>query len=122
MQRLLAERRRDLRLRDQLEADRQRAELDQVREVLGALNREAALDHRAVLAVDAVGQLLRVDRRDGDESAVERDGEVLEHRLGVDARQRQRRAALRDLARDVVERRLAGTRESELDVGAVLAG
>ena len=80
VQRLLAERRGHLRLRDQLQADRQRAELDQVREVLRALDREAALDHRAVLAVDAVGQLLRVDRGDRDQSAVERDGEVLEHR------------------------------------------
>ena len=35
-------------------SDRQRAELEQVREVLGALDREAALDLRAVLAVDAV--------------------------------------------------------------------
>ena len=48
VQRLLAERRRDLRLRDQLELDRQRAGLQQVREVLGRLDREAARDLRAV--------------------------------------------------------------------------
>ena len=85
------------------EADRQRAELDQVREVLRALDREAALDQRTVLAVDAVGQLLRVDRGDRDQSAVERDREVLQHRARVGARQAQLGAALRDLARDLLE-------------------
>ena len=44
VQRLLAQRGGDLRLRDQLELDRQRADLEQLREVLRRLDREAALD------------------------------------------------------------------------------
>ena len=57
VERLLAERGRDLRGRDQLEPDRQRAGLEEVGQPLGGLDREAAGDLRARAAVDAVGVL-----------------------------------------------------------------
>ena len=78
VERLLAQRGRDLRLRDQLELDRQRADLEQLGQVLGGLDREAALDVGAVRAVDPVGVLLEVDVGDGHQLAVEDGGEVLE--------------------------------------------
>ena len=81
VQRLLAERGRHLRLGDQLEVDRQRAEAQLVGEILGRADREAAADVGAVVAVDPVRVLLVVDERDRDQLVVERDREVLVERL-----------------------------------------
>jgi hypothetical protein len=97
VERLLAERRGDLRLADQLELDRQGAGLEQVRELLGGVEREAALDLRAGRRVDAVRVLDEVDERDGDELVVEDDREVLGDLLGRGAGQLLRLAALGDL-------------------------
>ena len=102
VQRLLAERRRDLRRGDQLQLDRQRAGLQQVREVLGRLDREAARDLRAVARVDAVRVLLEVDVRDRDQLVVEHDREVLEGGLRVVARDERLAAALGDRARGLL--------------------
>ena len=54
VERLLAERGRDLRLRDQLELDRQRADAQVLRQVLGVLEVADAVDLRARGAVDAL--------------------------------------------------------------------
>src|SRR3712207_2131838 len=96
VERLLTERRGDLRLRDQLELDRQRAGLQEVRQLLGGLDREAALDLRPVGAVDAVRVLDEVDERRRDDLVVEDDREVLRGGLGGRARQLLRLTALGD--------------------------
>ena len=100
VERLLAERGRDLRARDQLELQRQGADLEHLRQVLRARDREAAGDLRAGRAVDAVRVLAVVDERDRDELVVERDREVVRarDRVGVQ-RVGVVGAALGDLAR-----------------------
>ena len=122
VERLLAERGRDLRARDQLEPQRQRAGLEHLRQVLGAGDREAAGDLRAGRAVDAVRVLAVVDERDRDELVVERDREVLRVRLRV----RVERvgvvgAALGDRGGDVLERLAALVGEVEGDDRLVAA-
>ena len=82
VERLLAERRGHLRARDELQLDRQRAGLQNVRELLRGLDREAALDLRAGPPVDAVGVAAEVDERRRDELVVEHDREVLVDLLG----------------------------------------
>src|SRR3712207_88168 len=104
-----------LRLRDELEVDRQRADPEALGEVLRLLDRPDVLDRGAGAAVDAVGVLLVVDRRQRDDLVVERDREALEVLLGrralrdvraarIDAGERLAvAAALRDAARDARE-------------------
>ena len=82
VERLAAERRGHLRARDELELDRQRAGLQDVRELLRGLDREAALDLRAGAPVDAVGVAAEVDERRRDELVVEHDREVLVDLIG----------------------------------------
>ena len=77
VQRLGAEAGGDLRARDQLELDRQGADLEDLRQVLRRGDREAAGDLRAGRAVDAVRVLLVVDERRRDQLVVEHDREVL---------------------------------------------
>ena len=77
VERLLAQRGRDLRGRDELELDRQGARLEQVGQPLGRVDREAARDPRPAAAAQAVGVLVPVDLRDRDQLVVQRDGEVL---------------------------------------------
>ena len=122
VERLLAERGRDLGARDQVELQRQGAGLEHLREVLGGRDREAAGDLRAGRAVDAVGVLAVVDERDRDELVVERDREVVRallrvrvERVGVVG------AALGDLAGDLLERLLALVGEVEGDDRLVAA-
>ena len=81
VQRLLTERRRDLRLRDQLQVDRQRADAQALGEVLRVLQVADAVDLRARAAVDALRVLEVVDRRQRDDLVVERDREALERGL-----------------------------------------
>ena len=81
VKRLLSERRRDLRLRDQLELDRQRADAQVLRQVLRLLDRADAVDLRARAAVDPLRVLDEVDRRQRDDPVVERDREALERLL-----------------------------------------
>ena len=78
VQRLLAERGRDLRVRDQLELDRQRADAQALREVVRLLEAPDVLDLRAGAAVDALGVRDEVDRRQRDDLVVEGDREALE--------------------------------------------
>ena len=75
VERLLAERRGDGALADQVELDRQRADLQELGEVLRLLDVADAGDLGAGAAVDAVGVLLVVDDRPGDDVAVEDDRE-----------------------------------------------
>ena len=114
IERLLAERGRDLRARDLVELQRQRADLEDLRQVLRGLDREAAGDLGAVLAVDAVRVLAPVDQRRRHELVVERDREVLRGRLGILA-ERVVDAALGDPARDRLERLAALVGEVEVD-------
>src|SRR4051794_1446458 len=115
VERLLAERRGDLRRGDQLQLDRQRAGLEQVRQALRGVDREAARDLRAVGAVDAVGVLLEVDERDRDELVVEHDGEVLLGGPRVLSGDVGVGAALGDRLRRLLERLAALVREAEGD-------
>ena len=78
MERLLAERRGHLGLRDQLELDRQGADAQALGEVVGRVEVADVLDLRAGAAVDALRVLDEVDRRQRDDLVVERDREVLE--------------------------------------------
>ena len=94
-ERLFAERRRHLRLGDQVQLDRQRAGLQLVREVFRGGQREAAGDLRALRGVDPFRVLRVVDRRRRDHLAVEHDREVLQRRFLAHARQLRFLAALR---------------------------
>ena len=85
MERLLAERGRDLRLRDQLQVDRQGADAQALGQVLRLLDRADVLDRGAGAAVDALRVVLVVDRRQRDDLVVERDREALEEVLGRSA-------------------------------------
>ena len=110
VERLLAERRGDLRARDEVELERQRADLQQPREVLRGLDREAARDLGALRAVDAVGVLAEVDVRRRDQLVVEPDREVVRRPDRVLQPAVERRvvgAALGDLARRLGERAAA---------------
>ena len=78
VERLLAERRGHLRLRDQLERDRQGADPQALGEVLRVLQVADAVDLCAGAAVDPLGVLAEVDRRERDDLVVERDREALE--------------------------------------------
>src|SRR5204863_3162017 len=78
VQGLAAQRGRYVRLRDQLQLDRQRADLEQVGQVLGALDGEAPGDLGPGPPVDAVRVLVEVDVGPGDELVVQHDREVLE--------------------------------------------
>ena len=88
VERLLAERRRHLRLGDQLQLDRQGADPQALGQVLGLLDVPDAVDLRPGAAVDALGVLAVVDRRERDDLVVEGDREALEgdRRAGVLAR------------------------------------
>ena len=108
VQRLAAERRRHLALGDPLQVDRQRAQPQLRREVLRRGRREATGDVGAGAAAavdDPVGVLGEVDLRDGEQLVVERRGEVLEVLRLAEA---DVRAAVRDRARRVLERRRPG--------------
>src|SRR5262249_61957498 len=85
-ERLFAERRRDLRARDQRQLDRERSRLQLVREVLRRGDREATRDLRARRGVDPFRVLGVVDRGNRDQLAVEHDREVLLSALLVDPR------------------------------------
>ena len=114
MQGLLSERRRHLRLGDQLELDRQRAEPQLRGEILRRADREAAGDVGALIGRDPVRELLEVDLRDRDQLRVERDREVLVLRV---AQRAVELAAMRDVAGDPLEGALAVSGEAERDVG-----
>ena len=85
VERLLAERGRDLRLGDQLQVDRQGADPQALGEVLGLLDVPDPVDLGAGAAVDALGVLAEVDRGQRDDPVVERDGEPLQGRLAIRA-------------------------------------
>ena len=78
LERVLAERRRDVGAVERLELDRQRARLEHERDVLRLLERVEALDLRAP-AADAAreARVGEVDLREGLDLAVEDDREVL---------------------------------------------
>ena len=92
LQRVLAERRRDVGALDRVELDRQRARLEDEREVLRLRQRRHAGDLGAAAGrVDPARVLLVVDRRERVDLVVEHDREALEvvvpkrlpaHRLG----------------------------------------
>ncbi len=116
VERLLAERGRDLRLGDQLQLDPERADAQVLGEVVGLLDAAETADLGAVRAVDAVRILRVVDRGERDDLVVERDREVLKaRRPRRPGRQDLRGAALREPLRDSAEGRLAGAGEVELD-------
>ena len=108
----MAERSRDLLARDDDEVDRQRATRDQVRELGGGRDREAALDLAATRRVDPARVLREVDVGDRDEPCVEHDREVLEVVVAAD---RVLRAALRDPRGHVQERVDGAAAEAERD-------
>ena len=84
VQRLAAERRRDLGLADQLEVDRQGTDLQEGGQVLGFLDAvEATGDLRPGAAVDPVGVLGEVDDRPRLDFVVEDDREVARERFGL---------------------------------------
>ena len=120
-QRLLTERRGDLRLGDQLQPDRQRARLELAREVLRRGEREAPRDLGAVGRVDPFRVLRVVDEGDRDQLVVEHDREVLEGRLLRDSRQPRVFAAPRDFLRHAFEHAASGGREAEGHVGGAAA-
>ena len=117
VQRLLAQRRRHLRGRDELQLDRQRAGLQQVGQPLRRLDGEAAGDLRAAAGREPVRVLLPLDLRRRDELVVEHDREVLVGRVGGRA-ERLLLAALRELLGERLPRARAAAGEVEEDVRA----
>jgi hypothetical protein len=117
MQRLLAKRRRDLALADQLQVDRQGADLQQLGDVLRLAQREAA-DLGAVAPVDPVRVLLEVDDRPRVDLVVEDDREVARRLVDGDSRAGQvvGGGGLGDVAGDVLELLAALVCEAEGDV------
>ncbi len=113
MQRLLAERRRDLRLADRLQVDRQGTGLQHVGEVLCLLEAEAARDLGSGAPVDPVRVLAVVDERARDDLAVQHDREGLERALHGLARDLAGLPALREAAGDLLEVLAALVRELE---------
>ena len=78
MERLLAERGRDLRVRDQLQLDRKGPDAEALGQVVGLADVADVLDLRPGAAVDALGVLDVVDRGQRDDLVVQRDREALE--------------------------------------------
>ncbi len=119
---VLPERRRDRRLVDQRELDRQRADAQELGQVLGLGDVEAARDLSALVARDAGRVLLEVDDRARDDLAVEDDGERVgnvrrllgREALAVHARLLE--AALGNALRDLGEGLLPLVGEVEGDV------
>ena len=99
VERLLAERRGHLGLRDQLEVDRQGADAQVLRQVVGLLDRADVVDLGARAAVDSARVVAEVHGGERDDLVVERDREAL---VGVGGRgagrQELRGSALRDRA------------------------
>ena len=107
-ERVLPERRRDRRLVERTELDRERTRLQDERQVLRLAHVGETRDLRAVRARDAARVLLEVDRRPRLDLAVEHDREVLEEvavvALAAADRVEEEPPALRDVARDLLER------------------
>ena len=111
VERLAAERRRHLRTRHQLQPHRQRPDLQDLRQVLGRVDRERTRDRGARPAVDPVRVLDVVDRGRRDELVVEHDREMLRDRRP----ERVVASALGDRARDLLERFAPAVGELEPD-------
>ena len=114
---LLAQRRRDRALADQLQVDRKRADLQELRKVLRLLQREAARDLRAGATVDAVWVVVEVDDGPRDDLPVEDDRE------GVGLAETRLEPPLGDGPGNRLERGTTLIGEVERDVGLpVLVG
>ncbi len=109
LQRVLAERRRDVGALDRHEVDGQRAGLQHEREVLRLGEAAEPGDLRAVRALDPVRVLLVVDRRERADLPVEHDREVLQRRPSRD--RRLEATALRLGGGDLLERLRAAALE-----------
>ena len=111
VERLLTQRSRHLRTRHQLQPHRQRPDLQDLRQVLGRVDRERTRDLGARPTVDPVRVLDVVDRGRRDELVVEHDREMLPVRRS----ERVVASALGDRARDLLERFAPAVGELEPD-------
>ena len=119
VERLLAERRGHLGLRDQLEVDREGADAQVLRQVVGLLDRADVVDLGARAAVDAARVVAEVHCGERDDLVVERDRKAL---IGVGGRgagrQELRRSALGDALGGARELAAPEAAEGEGDVGS----
>ena len=120
--RLLAERCRHRALALQLEVDRQRADAQELGQVLRGADREVARDLCPGASVDPIRVLEEVDDRLGDDLAVQHNREVLRVLVGCRAGRAERggrRPSLGNRPGDVLEHGAPLIGEVEGDVGLV---